>query len=40
MKQKCEKSRRVELGRVSTSTKGGPYGAIEQVGLFRTGIEL
>lgn len=40
MKQQREKSRRIELGRVSTSTRGGPYGAIETVGLFRTGIEL
>ena len=32
--------RRVELGRVSTSTRGGVYGTIEPAGLFQPGIEL
>ncbi len=40
MKQKRDKSRRVELGRVSTSTQGGVYGTIEPAGLFRTAIQL
>lgn len=40
MKQKRDKSRRVELGRVSTSTQGGVYGTIETAGLFRPSIEL
>ena len=40
MKQKRDKSRRVELGRVSTSTRGGVYGTIEPVGLFQPAIGL
>lgn len=40
MARKNEKSRRIALGRVSTSTRGGVYGTIEPVGLFRQAIEL
>jgi hypothetical protein len=32
--------RRIQLGRVSTSTRGGVYGTIEKAGLLQTAIQL
>ena len=35
MKNKNDRSSRVELGRISVATKGAVFGTIEQVGLYR-----
>lgn len=32
--------RRVELGRISKSTRGSVYGTLEEIGLFRPAIQL